>query len=106
MLSSDVATIHIFNFAIPDNVNTKRLILALTACCSAFTTMAALAQHAAYSGPSTHIGYVGPSAVPTMTVRQLLSEGRDDQYVKLIGKIVRHAGGDRYIFADASGELQ
>ena len=51
-------------------------------------------------------GYVGPSTVPAMTVHQLLTSGVDDQYVKLTGKLVRHIGGEHYILADASGEVQ
>lgn len=65
-----------------------------------------------YSGPSMPpaatpaSSYAGPSAVPTMTVKQLLAKGADDQYVTLAGKLVRHTGGKYYVFADASGEIK
>ncbi|MQR00462.1 YgiW/YdeI family stress tolerance OB fold protein [Glaciimonas soli] len=67
-----------------------------------------------YSGPSTDPAskttasphYNGPSTVPTMTVKQLLANGSDDQYVTVIGKIVRHTGGEHYVFSDASGEMK
>jgi uncharacterized protein (TIGR00156 family) len=54
----------------------------------------------------TQSGYTGPSTVPVMTVRQLLDEGKDDQHVTVRGKLVRHIGGDRYVLADSTGEMQ
>lgn len=56
--------------------------------------------------PPAQTGYVGPSSVPLMSVRQLLAEGKDDQAVTLRGKLLRHIGGDRYVFADSTGEMQ
>jgi uncharacterized protein (TIGR00156 family) len=51
-------------------------------------------------------GYTGPSTVPLMSVRQLLDQGKDDQHVTVRGKLVRHIGGDRYVLADSTGEMQ
>ena len=59
------------------------------------------AQPAATAAP----GYTGPSAVPTMTVKQLLDTATDDQHVRLQGRIVSHDGGKNYTFADDSGRL-
>ncbi|KTT23019.1 hypothetical protein NS331_08840 [Pseudacidovorax intermedius] len=50
-------------------------------------------------------GYAGPSSVPVSTVRQLLDSGRDDQQVRLQGRIVSHDGGKHYTFADDSGRI-
>ncbi len=60
------------------------------------TTSVAVAQPAAYAGPST---------VPTATVKQLLDTGRDDQKAILRGRIVSHDGGDDYTFEDATGRI-
>jgi len=40
-----------------------------------------------------------------MTAKQLLDNGKDDQYVRLQGKLVSHKGGEDYEFADASGKI-
>jgi uncharacterized protein (TIGR00156 family) len=70
----------------------------------------AIAQPGGYTGPSTAgngtgaAGYTGPSSVPLMTAKDLLDKGKDDQYVKLQGKLVSHKGGDDYEFADQSGK--
>jgi len=50
--------------------------------------------------------YTGPSSVPVMTVQQLQETGKDDQKVILRGRIVSHDGGDRYTFADDSGQMR
>ncbi len=50
--------------------------------------------------------YTGPSDVPKLTVAQLLEKGKDDQYVALRGKLVRHIGGKDYMFSDDSGEIR
>ena len=49
--------------------------------------------------------YVGKSAIPVMTIKQLLDTGMDDQHVTLRGKILSHNGGKRFTFADDSGKL-
>lgn len=68
----------------------------------------AVAQPGGYTGPSTKAapaGYTGPSSVPTMTAKDLLANGKDDQYVKLKGKLVNHKGGEEYEFVDQSGKM-
>ena len=68
----------------------------------------AVAQTGGYAGPSTKAapaGYTGPSTVPMMTAKDLLAKGKDDQYVKLKGKLVNHKGGEEYEFADQSGKM-
>ncbi|WP_296943232.1 YgiW/YdeI family stress tolerance OB fold protein [uncultured Massilia sp.] len=71
----------------------------------------AIAQTGGYTGPSAKAaapaasGYAGPSNVPLMTAKDLLDKGKDDQYVKLKGKLLSHKGGDEYEFADQSGRM-
>ena len=68
----------------------------------------AVAQTGGYTGPSskaTPAGYAGPSTVPTMNAKELLANGKDDQYVKLKGKLLNHKGGEEYEFADQSGKM-
>ncbi|MDR1308721.1 MAG: YgiW/YdeI family stress tolerance OB fold protein [Deltaproteobacteria bacterium] len=48
-------------------------------------------------------GFSGPGIEPS-TVRQALRL-RDDSPVTLRGNIVRHLGGDNYLFRDSSGEI-
>lgn len=54
---------------------------------------------------AVHAQYMGPSALTTTTVKELLANGRDDQHVQLQGRIVRHVGGEDYEFADATGAI-
>ena len=80
---------------------------------SVITTMLAgsafaIAQPGGYTGPSSKAapaGYAGPSTVPMMNAKDLLANGKDDQYVKLKGKLVNHKGGEEYEFADQSGKM-
>jgi uncharacterized protein (TIGR00156 family) len=68
----------------------------------------AQAQSTGYTGPSAKTpaaGYTGPSNVPLMTAKDLLDKGKDDQHVRLQGKLLSHKGGERYVFADASGRM-
>jgi uncharacterized protein (TIGR00156 family) len=53
---------------------------------------------------SSHAQYVGPTVAPS-TVRALLADGKDEMAVNLQGKIVRHIGGEKYRFADNTGEI-
>jgi len=39
------------------------------------------------------------------TAKQLLADGKDDQYAKLKGKLTSHKGGEEYEFTDASGKI-
>ncbi|AOK20273.1 hypothetical protein WT26_31370 [Burkholderia cepacia] len=50
--------------------------------------------------------YTGPSTLTTTTVKELLANGKDDQHVQLQGRIVKHAGGEDYEFADATGTIR
>jgi uncharacterized protein (TIGR00156 family) len=50
--------------------------------------------------------YAGPSTVPTMSVKQLLDTGKDDQHATLRGFIVSHDGGEHYTFADDTGRMK
>lgn len=50
--------------------------------------------------------YAGPSTVPSLTVKQLLETGQDDQHATLRGFIVSHDGGEHYTFADDTGRLK
>lgn len=66
------------------------------------------AQSSGYTGPSnkaTKAGSKVPANMPLMTAKDLLANGKDDQYVRLQGKLVSHKGGEDYEFADASGKM-
>lgn len=65
----------------------------------------AMAQDLSPAKPAT-APYTGPSSVPLMSVKQLLDTGRDDQHVRLQGRIVSHDGGENYTFADDSGQMR
>lgn len=86
-------------------------ILSITCMTAALTVASAAAvaqQPGGYTGPSTKAapaGYTGPSSVPLMSAKELLDKGKDDQYVRLKGKLVSHKGGEDYEFADASGRM-
>ncbi len=82
----------------------------LTFVAMAIATVSAGAQ-AQYTGPSAGKSIIpgvkkaAPQAVPLTTVRALTTAGKDDTAVSLQGRIVRHLGGDKYRFADATGEI-
>ena len=57
------------------------------------------------SAPPQPGRYVGPSSAVLSTVKQLLADGKDDQYALLQGKIVSHDQGKNYTFADDSGRM-
>jgi uncharacterized protein (TIGR00156 family) len=66
------------------------------------------AQSGGYTGPSSKTpaaGYTGPSNVPLMSAKNLLASGKDDQYVRLRGKLLSHKGDEDYEFADESGKI-
>ncbi|MBC8006525.1 MAG: NirD/YgiW/YdeI family stress tolerance protein [Prolixibacteraceae bacterium] len=48
--------------------------------------------------------YTGPAAAPT-TVKELLAQGKDDQYATLRGNLVKRIGGEKYLFSDGSGQI-
>lgn len=54
---------------------------------------------------TTPPGYTGPSGAPLMTAKDLLAKGKDDQYVRLKGKLTSHKGDENYEFTDASGKI-
>lgn len=61
--------------------------------------------HAQYTGPSAKgVAKTAPAVAPG-TVKALLASGKDDTAVSLQGRIVRHLGGDKYRFADSTGEI-
>ena len=75
------------------------------------TVSSAAAISQSYTGPSAkpsgaNAQYTGPSSISKMTVKQLLDNGKDDQYVTLTGKLISHGGSKNYVFADASGEMK
>ncbi|HEX8604171.1 MAG TPA: NirD/YgiW/YdeI family stress tolerance protein [Pseudoduganella sp.] len=76
----------------------------------------AVAQTGGYTGPTAAPaaapaakaapgGYSGPSGVPLTTAKDLLANGKDDQHVRLKGKLLSHKGDEEYEFADASGRI-
>lgn len=83
---------------------TPLLFLALLAAASGSAT-------AQYTGPSDGKGAIPgttKSAVANVAlsnVRALIATGKDDSHVLLQGRIVRHLGGDKYRFADSTGEI-
>lgn len=71
---------------------------------------AAVAQNIADAPPGAATakpisGYTGPSGGPLMSVKDLLAKGKDDQYVRVKGKLVTHKGDEKYEFLDASGKM-
>lgn len=62
---------------------------------------------AQFTGPASTSGYKGPSAETsgTTTVEQAIGL-RDDSKVTLEGNIVKHLGGEKYLFKDATGEVE
>ena len=75
---------------------------------AAIAQTATTATPTAVAGPATKAvtsGYVGPSGAPLMTAKDLLANGKDDQYVRLKGKLTSHKGDENYEFTDASGKI-
>lgn len=86
---------------------------ALGAALSSTLLGAGLVQAQGYTGPSNAApasqsapGYSGPSAVRTMTVKELTEHGADDQHAIVRGRIVSHDGGKHYTFQDDTGSLR
>jgi uncharacterized protein (TIGR00156 family) len=86
----------------------KRLVsLSCMSALLAASTLA-IAQPTGYAGPSSKASpsaYAGPSSVPLMSAKELLDKGKDDQYVRLKGRLLSHKGGEDYEFADQSGKM-
>lgn len=55
--------------------------------------------------PTQAGSYTGPSSAPLSTVKALLANGKDGQYVRLQGKILSHEREKNYTFADDSGSM-
>ncbi len=63
---------------------------------------------AQFTGPASTSGFKGPSAEGAngaTTVKQALS-ARDDSKVTLEGTITQHLGGEKYMFQDATGQIE
>ena len=71
---------------------------------AAVTTVAPATSTAPAAKPAPS-GYTGPSGAPLMTAKDLLAKGKDDQYVRLKGKLTSHKGDEDYEFTDASGKI-
>ena len=50
-------------------------------------------------------GYKGPSLSQSVTTVKEAMTLRDDAYVKMRGKIVKHSHKDKYIFSDGTGDI-
>ncbi|MDY7548395.1 NirD/YgiW/YdeI family stress tolerance protein [Glaciimonas sp. Gout2] len=79
-------------------------ITVLTVSCAAAISQSYTGPTASAAGANTQ--YTGPSSISKMTVKQLLDDGKDDQYVTLTGKLISHGGSKNYVFADATGEIK
>ena len=82
--------------------------VAQTAATTAAPAATSTATPTAIAGPATKAmpsGYAGPSGAPLMTVKDLLANGKNDQYVRLKGKLTSHKGDEDYEFTDASGKI-
>jgi uncharacterized protein (TIGR00156 family) len=82
--------------------------IAALLCASAFAvaqTAPAAAPAAAPAVAAAKSGYTGPSSAPMMSVKDLLAKGKDDQMVRLKGKLTGHKGDEHYEFTDASGKM-
>ena len=50
--------------------------------------------------------YNGPTTKQITTVSEVLENGKDDQYVRLIGTIKEQILEEKYTFVDATGEIR
>jgi len=74
-------------------------------CASAFAVAQTAPAAAPSAAPAAKAGYTGPSSAPMMSVKDLLAKGKDDQMVRLKGKLTAHKGDEDYDFTDASGKM-
>lgn len=98
-LSSIVALLCASAFAVAQTAPAAAPTAAPATAASAAAATAAAASAAAKSG------YTGPSSAPMMSVKDLLAKGKDDQMVRLKGKLTGHKGDEDYEFTDASGKM-
>lgn len=60
---------------------------------------------AQFTGETSAGGFKGPSAASDITTVKDALTARDDTKVTLEGSIVKHLGGENYLFRDATGEI-
>lgn len=71
----------------------KKTIIALA------LAVPALTAFAQYTGPGAE------TAAQSVTIKQLLASGKDDQHVVLRGHITKQLGDEKYQFSDGTGEI-
>ncbi len=77
---------------------------------STFAILSISTASAQYLGPQGEQavqdgGYKGPSVSQSLTTVKEASTLRDDAYVKMRGKIIKHSHKDKYIFSDGTGNI-
>lgn len=60
---------------------------------------------AQFTGESAKEGFTGESTTDKITTVKEVVAKRDDTKVVLEGSIVKHLGGENYLFRDATGEI-
>lgn len=70
-----------------------------------FLAVSGFTLAALFPASAVHAQYVGPTTVPTTTVKVLKESGKDDQRAVLRGRLIANTGGDRYRFSDGTGEM-
>jgi uncharacterized protein (TIGR00156 family) len=92
------------------NVMSKMLAATLAfACVGAYAQTGGNVPQTAVAPAIPHTvspGYIGPSAIPMMTVADLLAHGKDDQYLTLRGRITQYLGDEDYLFVDPTGSIR
>ena len=86
-------------------ITSSAAAVAQTAATQTTAPAAAPITSAAPATKAAPAGYAGPSGAPLMTAKDLLANGKDDQYVRLKGKLTSHKGDENYEFTDASGKI-
>lgn len=73
----------------------------------AMSVSMASAQYLGADGeqPNTRGGYQGPTLSQSITTIKDAMTLRDDAYIKLRGKIIKHSHKDKYIFSDGTGNI-
>ncbi len=66
--------------------------------------LTAFAQTGGYTGQTTTGGYTGQATNSNSNVAQA-KQAFDDTPIVLRGKIIKHLGGEYYIFKDSTGEI-
>jgi uncharacterized protein (TIGR00156 family) len=82
----------------------KKVLITAFVLAISTTFVPAFAQ---FQGSPSSGGFTGPGAANrSNTVADILKNPIDDQRVTLQGKVIRHVGGDKYIFTDGTGEIR